>query len=57
MDAIAYRPYNNESQLESIMGLVQTELSEPYVIYTYRYFLNEWSVFRPPVVICGAEHL
>ena len=44
MDAIVYRPYNNESQLENIMGLVQTELSEPYVIYTYRYFLNEWSV-------------
>lgn len=27
------------------MSLVQTELSEPYVIYTYRYFLNEWFVF------------
>jgi len=24
------------------MTLVQSELSEPYVIYTYRYFLNEW---------------
>ncbi|KAL5525040.1 NAA30 [Sanghuangporus sanghuang] len=24
------------------MALVQSELSEPYVIYTYRYFLRQW---------------
>ncbi|KAJ2955013.1 hypothetical protein NUW54_g14780 [Trametes sanguinea] len=24
------------------MALVQHELSEPYVIYTYRYFLQQW---------------
>lgn len=24
------------------MSLVQNELSEPYVIYTYRYFLQGW---------------
>ena len=42
--AIVYRPYAGESDLPSIMGLVQSELSEPYVIYTYRYFLHQWYV-------------
>jgi len=39
---ILYRPYTSESDLPDIMALVQNELSEPYVIYTYRYFLNQW---------------
>ncbi|KAI9571844.1 acyl-CoA N-acyltransferase [Boletus coccyginus] len=37
-----YRQYAGESDLPHIMALVQTELSEPYVIYTYRYFLHQW---------------
>ena len=41
---IVYRPYLGESDLPSIMALVQSELSEPYVIYTYRYFLQQWYV-------------
>lgn len=41
---IVYRPYVGESDLPSIMALVQSELSEPYVIYTYRYFLQQWCV-------------
>jgi len=41
-DEIVYRPYNGESELPLIMALVQNELSEPYVIYTYRYFLHQW---------------
>ena len=24
------------------MGLIDRELSEPYSIFTYRYFLNQW---------------
>ncbi|KAG0144243.1 hypothetical protein CROQUDRAFT_65232 [Cronartium quercuum f. sp. fusiforme G11] len=28
--------------LEQIMNLVEGELSEPYIIYTYRYFLTGW---------------
>ncbi|EJD04725.1 acyl-CoA N-acyltransferase [Fomitiporia mediterranea MF3/22] len=40
--SIVYRPYVGESDLPSIMALVQSELSEPYVIYTYRYFLRQW---------------
>ena len=29
------------------MALVQHELSEPYVIYTYRYFLQQWCAPLP----------
>jgi len=39
---ILYREYATEADLPEIMALVQSELSEPYVIYTYRYFLNQW---------------
>lgn len=39
-----YNVYRGEGDLDDIMNLVQTELSEPYIIYTYRYFLHNWSV-------------
>lgn len=42
MTEILYRQYVGESDLPHIMALVQSELSEPYVIYTYRYFLHQW---------------
>jgi len=42
MAHIAYRQYVGESDLPHIMALVQNELSEPYVIYTFRYFLHQW---------------
>lgn len=44
MSAIHYRQYTGESDLPHIMALVQRELSEPYVIFTYRYFLHQWCV-------------
>ena len=50
MSAIVYRQYMGESDLPPIMALVQHELSEPYVIYTYRYFLHQWSVILGIVV-------
>ncbi|KAA1475721.1 acyl-CoA N-acyltransferase [Dentipellis sp. KUC8613] len=42
MDPIVYRPYRGEADLPHIVALVQNELSEPYVVYTYRYFLHQW---------------
>jgi len=39
---IVYRQYAGESDLPPIIQLVEGELSEPYVIYTYRYFLHQW---------------
>ena len=44
MTHITYRQYVGESDLPHIMALVQNELSEPYVIYTFRYFLHQWYV-------------
>lgn len=44
MAQVMYRQYVGESDLPQIMALVQNELSEPYVIYTFRYFLHQWSV-------------
>lgn len=37
--AIKFVSYKNESQLEAVMRLVGKDLSEPYSIFTYRYFL------------------
>jgi N-alpha-acetyltransferase 30 len=34
--------YQGEHQLKDIMDLVGEDLSEPYSIFTYRYFLNNW---------------
>ncbi|KAJ7631961.1 acyl-CoA N-acyltransferase [Mycena polygramma] len=39
---VIYRQYTGEADLQYIMDLVQSELSEPYVIYTFRYFLHQW---------------
>jgi hypothetical protein len=47
MDSITYRAYSGEHELPHIISLVQGELSEPYVVYTYRYFLHQWLVPPP----------
>eukprot|EP00800_Vazella_pourtalesii_P016220 TRINITY_DN4595_c0_g3_i1.p1 TRINITY_DN4595_c0_g3~~TRINITY_DN4595_c0_g3_i1.p1 ORF type:complete len:192 (+),score=36.67 TRINITY_DN4595_c0_g3_i1:237-812(+) len=39
---IVYHSYSGEVELEGIMELMQEYLSEPYSIYTYRYFINNW---------------
>jgi N-alpha-acetyltransferase 30 len=44
MTEIQYRKYIGEKDLPHVMELVQSELSEPYVIYTFRYFLHHWWV-------------
>ncbi|TPX38542.1 hypothetical protein SeMB42_g06677 [Synchytrium endobioticum] len=40
--SIAIEAYKDESQLASIMDMIEHDLSEPYTIYTYRYFLHQW---------------
>lgn len=37
---IVYEPYKDETQLADMTRLISLDLSEPYSIYTYRYFLN-----------------
>lgn len=39
---IYYTPYQSELELPLITALIEKELSEPYIVYTYRYFLNQW---------------
>ncbi|OAY37119.1 N-alpha-acetyltransferase MAK3 [Manihot esculenta] len=39
---IEYVSYGGEHHLPLIMGLVDQELSEPYSIFTYRYFVYLW---------------
>lgn len=41
-DGIRYVSYESESQMPGIMKLIQKDLSEPYSIYTYRYFIHNW---------------
>lgn len=40
---IKYVNYQSEAQMPDIMQLIQKDLSEPYSVYTYRYFINNWS--------------
>lgn len=41
-DGISIDPYQNEHQMPAIMKLITKDLSEPYSIYTYRYFIHNW---------------
>ena len=39
---ITYVTYSEESHLNDLMKMIDSELSEPYSIFTYRYFLYSW---------------
>ena len=39
---ITISSYANEDQLGDIMVLMSKDLSEPYSVFTYRYFLHQW---------------
>lgn len=41
-EQITYVQYESELQMPDIMRLIQKDLSEPYSIYTYRYFIHNW---------------
>jgi peptide alpha-N-acetyltransferase len=49
MGDIHYVDYENERHLSDIQKLVSRDLSEPYSIFTYRYFLHNW----PELCICA----
>ncbi|KAI8575133.1 hypothetical protein K450DRAFT_263212 [Umbelopsis ramanniana AG] len=42
MSELSYIPYTSERQLPPIITLIENDLSEPYSIYTYRYFIHNW---------------
>lgn len=39
---IQYVNYESEKQMPAIQQLIEKDLSEPYSIYTYRYFIHNW---------------
>lgn len=39
---VEYVPYQGEKQLAELVKLIDKDLSEPYSIFTYRYFLYNW---------------
>jgi hypothetical protein len=39
---ISYEYYRGEEQLPEMASLIEQDLSEPYSVYTYRYFLCQW---------------
>ena len=41
-EKVTYVQYQSELQMPDIMRLIQKDLSEPYSIYTYRYFIHNW---------------
>lgn len=42
VNGVDYVQYKDESQMPLIMNLITKDLSEPYSIYTYRYFIHNW---------------
>lgn len=40
--SIRYVVYESEVQMPDIIRLITKDLSEPYSIYTYRYFIHNW---------------
>lgn len=40
--SITYVRYESELQMPDIIRLITKDLSEPYSIYTYRYFIHNW---------------
>ena len=42
MHACMHALFQDESDLPTVMYLIDNELSEPYSIFTYRYFLHNW---------------
>ncbi|KAI8319486.1 acyl-CoA N-acyltransferase [Martensiomyces pterosporus] len=41
-DEIIYTTYETEDDLIPAIQLIERDLSEPYSIYTYRYFVHQW---------------
>ncbi|KAJ2813698.1 N-alpha-acetyltransferase 30 [Coemansia furcata] len=40
--SITYTTYKTEDDLIPAIALIERDLSEPYSIYTYRYFVHQW---------------
>ena len=58
-DDVTMMVYPGEHILAQIIALVAADLSEPYSIYTYRYFINNWPKLCHVVRFtgCSVSHL
>jgi peptide alpha-N-acetyltransferase len=54
MGKIRLQEYEGEHQLNLINQLIESDLSEPYSIYTYRYFLHAWPQLT--LLVCHLSH-
>lgn len=54
---IEYVQYESELQMPMIMKIIQKDLSEPYSIYTYRYFIHNWPKLCFLVIIILSHRL
>lgn len=48
-ESISFATYKDESMMPDIQRLVSADLSEPYSIYLFRYFILTW----PELCICA----
>lgn len=39
---VEFVQYKDENDMPGIVGLIDKDLSEPYSVFTYRYFINNW---------------
>jgi peptide alpha-N-acetyltransferase len=46
---LIYVSYSDEEMMPDVQRLVSADLSEPYSVFVYRYFLNQW----PELCICA----
>ena len=51
LDDVTWRTFRDEADLAQIMKMMTRDLSEPYPIYTYRYFVHQF-----PELTLIAEH-
>jgi peptide alpha-N-acetyltransferase len=42
LSEVTYRNFQSEDDLKLIISMIEKELSEPYPIFTYRYFLQKY---------------
>eukprot|EP00270_Netrium_digitus_P000524 TRINITY_DN1057_c0_g1_i1.p1 TRINITY_DN1057_c0_g1~~TRINITY_DN1057_c0_g1_i1.p1 ORF type:complete len:296 (+),score=64.89 TRINITY_DN1057_c0_g1_i1:3-890(+) len=42
IEGLKYVQFRSEEDLPAIMSLIDRDLSEPYSIFTYRYFISQW---------------
>ena len=52
-DGVTYKIFDKESEIAEIVGLIDRDLSEPYSVFTYRYFIYNWPQHTHMAVVDG----